>query len=543
MTAALTALHAGRLPEAERLFRKALKRNPGDADALHGLGIVHLQLKQPARALGFLERALRCGQPTSLLHNNHATALNALQRPQQALDSLHQAIGLAPEDATLHYNLGNTLMALLRDEPALASFSRAVALDPALRPAWQNKAVIEQRLGLHAAALATCDHLIAMSPHAARLHAVRGEALLALDRPAEAVADLAAAADAGETQARVNQAYALDAAGRSTDAMAVIEAALRDDPEFVMAHWNAASICLSLGDFARGWREYEWRWHKPEFRARARAFGQPLWLGQADLAGRTILLHAEQGFGDTMQFCRYVPLVAALGARVIFEVPPPLRSLLGTLAGGAALVNRGGALPDFDMHCPLMSLPLAFGTTLDTIPAATPYLAADPGRVDAWRSRLGRASRPRIGLAWSGSSTYTGDATRSAPLAALAGLIRPGFDYVSVQKDVRAEDAAAAQALGVRLTGGDVADFADAAALAAALDLVISVDSAPAHLAGALGKPVWVLLHRTAEWRWLRDRADSPWYPTATLFRQARALDWAELATRVGDCLQAEWST
>ena len=536
--AALAAHHAGRLDEAERLYRRILRAEPEHFDALHCLGIIQHQAGRNERALGFFERALRTNRQSSQLHNNRAATLNALNRAPEALASLDQALALNPRDPTLHYNRGNTLMTLQRDAEALASFTRAVTLNPAFLPAWQNRAVTETRLGMHEAALATCDRLIALQPGAALPHRTRAEALLALHRPAEAIADLeAAAADPGLENVGVNRAYALHAAGRGGEAMQAVDAALATNPELALAHWNAASICLALGDYGRGWREYEWRWSDPSFRGKRRAFPQPLWLGAEPLAGRTILLHAEQGFGDTIQFCRYVPLVKAYGARVLLEAPPPLLPLLQTLAGMDELIPWGAPLPEFDMHCPLMSLPLAFGTTLGTIPDETPYLAADPARAALWSGRLGPPRGPRIGLAWSGSAVFKGDVTRSAPLSALSGLIRPGFDYVALQKDIRPADAQAARALGVRMVSQHITDFAEAAALTSVVDLTISVDSAPAHLAGALGQPVWLLLHNPAEWRWLRDRSDSPWYPTARLFRQTTALDWPELAARAGDAL------
>ncbi len=539
LKAALAAHHAGRLDEAERLYRRILRADPEHFEALHGLGIVQHQTGHNERALGFFERALRRNARSSQLHNNRATTLNALGRPAEALASLDLALALSPNDPTLHYNRGNTLTTLQRDADALAGFTRAVALKPDLLPAWQNKVVAETRLGLHEAALATCDHLIALQPGVALPHRTRAEALLALHRPAEAIADLeAAAADPSLTNVGVNRAYALHAAGRSAEAMRAVDDALTVNPEFALAHWNAASICLALGDYARGWREYEWRWTDPGFRGKRRTFPQPLWLGAQPLAGRTILLHAEQGFGDTIQFCRYAPLVHALGARVLLEAPPPLLPLLKTLAGVDELIVCDAPRPDFDAHCPLMSLPLAFGTTLDTIPAQTPYLAADPDRITAWRDRLGPPRQPRVGLAWSGSSTFKGDVTRSAPLQSLAALIRPGYDYVALQKDIRPADAEAAEAFGIRIFPGAITDFAEAAALTTLMDLVISVDSAPAHLAGALGQPVWLLLHNPAEWRWLRERQDSPWYPTARLFRQTAGPDWPELATRVANALQ-----
>jgi tetratricopeptide (TPR) repeat protein len=540
LTSPLAALHAGRLPEAERLYRKALRSTPENADALHGLGIVLLALKRPQQALSFLDRALRVPHPNSQMFNNHATALNALGRPEEALASLHRAIELAPEDATLHYNLGNTLMELWRNEQALSAFARASALAPTMAVAWQNKAIVETRLLLHEAALASCDRHAALAAQSAKAHEARGEALMALGRPAEAIAAFEAAAQLSPNLAiaHMNRAHALDLTGRIEEAKQAIEQALREDPELAVAHCNAASMYLSTGEFTRGWQEYEWRWKMDYFRPHRRDLPAPLWLGREELAGRTILLHAEQGFGDTIQFCRYVPMVAALGARVVLEAERGVLPLLRSLAGPSQWMARGDPFPEFDFHCPLMSLPLAFGTQADSVPWSGPYLAAAPSRVAAWRERLGPARSRRVGLAWSGARGFAGDAFRSAPLQDWAALIRPGIEYICLQKDVRERDLAAAAALGVRLCHEDIVDFADVAALAELMDLVISVDSAPAHLAGALGRPVWVMLPFHAEWRWGRAGTATSWYPTAQLFRQATSLDWAELAQRAGDALE-----
>ncbi len=479
LQAAAGALSAGSLNEADRLFRRILRNHPELFDALHALGIIAFETGQPQRALGFYDRALRQNAGISQLYNNRANALNALGRGAEALADFDAALRISPADAILHFNRGNTLMGLHRDTEARQAFAQAVAIDPALLTAWQNKAATETRLGLYADALATCDGLIGLRQ------------------------------DPGSG----------------------------DLPEIVKAHWNAAAICLATGDYARGWREYEWRWNDAPFRDKHRIFRQPPWRGEP-IEDRTILLHAEQGFGDTIQFCRYAAQVKARGARVLLEAPPSLLPLLQTLAGVDGLIGSGDALPPFDAHCPLISLPLAFGTLLDTIPARTPYLAADAARVDRWRDILGPRTRPRIGLAWSGSEQYNSDISRSAPLRDLAALIRPGHDYVAVQKDIRQADLAEAGAHGIRIVSDRLHDFADTAALISLLDLTISIDSAPAHLAGALGCPVWVLLHHVAEWRWLRERQDSPWYPTARLFRQSAPLAWADLAAEVGCALQ-----
>ncbi len=507
----LEALHAGRFAEAERLLRRLVRQEPARADLLHCLGIALLGQGQHAQALGFLERSLKLAPGDSQAENNRATALGALGRHAEALGSLDRALALKPGDAQLHYNRGNTLRKLLRDDEALAAYDRALRLDPFLRQALQNKGIVLTRLGRPVEALAVYDQLLALS---------RG-----------------APEDAVLSEARANRAWALDRLNRRDEALAACDEAIAGNAEHALAHFNAAPICLAVGDYERGWREFEWRWKDPANAVHARNFKQPLWLGQEDLAGRTILLYAEQGFGDTIQFCRYVPMVKALGARVVLEAPAPLLPLLRTLAGVDELVAFGGALPSFDVQTPLMSLPLSFGTRLETIPATVPYLACDPVRVEKWRALLGPARGLRVGLAWSGNAALQSDNVRSARLATLAPLFRDGVEYVAVQKDVRPHDVADAERLSVRMFGAETRDFADTAALISLMDVVVSVDSAPAHLAGALARPVWVLLYYAAEWRWLMGREDSPWYPSARLFRQKVALDWGEVAGRVGDAL------
>ena len=505
---ALEALYAGRMEDAERQLRRIVRQNPDHAEALHCLGIALHGQGLSAQALGFIDRALRRNPADSRAENNRANILIALGRPAEALASLDRALAMQPADPELHYNRANTLMALARTEQAVAGFQTALTLNPALHQARQNMGIGLTRLGRLTEALAIFDSLLTT-----------------------------AGPPPGTTQAelRANRAGTLDQMNRRADALADCDVALAQDPGHALAHWNAAIVCLGLGDYDRGWREWEWRWQAPDFARHRRTFTQETWLGQSSIAGRRILLYPEQGLGDTIQFCRYLPMIKALGAETILEAPPPLLPLLRTLAGVDHLIASGSDPGPFDYQTPLMSLPLAFATRLETIPAATPYLAADPSRVAQWRERLGPTlgRTVRVGLAWSGNPALKSDAARSAPLASLAALIVPGVEYISVQKDIRATDVEAAGTLGIRHFGADLADFADTAALISLLDLVISVDTAPAHLAGALGKPVWLLLHATAEWRWLMGRDDSPWYPSARLFRQLMPQDWAELAGRV----------
>jgi hypothetical protein len=296
---------------------------------------------------------------------------------------------------------------------------------------------------------------------------------------------------------------------------------------------------LALGRYTEGWQPYE---------ARRRVKGaavlpdrqRPLWLGKESIAGKTILLYAEQGLGDTIQFCRYAALVAGQGARVILEVQPALTTLLADIEGPQQLVAQGDPLPDFDCHCPLLSLPLALGTRLETIPASIPYLAAQPERIAKWEAALGQKEKPRVGIAWFGNPQNGSDRNRSMPLHRLLPLLTAGASFVSLHHEVRAEDQTVLDARPELLHfGGGLGDFTDMAALVTRLDLVISVCTSVAHLAGALGKPVWVLLPFAPDWRWMLDRTDSPWYPTARLFRQQRIGDWDGVIRTVAEHLAA----
>jgi len=301
------------------------------------------------------------------------------------------------------------------------------------------------------------------------------------------------------------------------------------------------------GDFARGWRDHEWRWDIDQLRSSRRHFAQSQWRGGVEIAGKTILIHAEQGLGDTLQFCRYVPRVAERAAHVIFEVQRPLQALMTSLAGGAQVVAHGDSLPDFDLHCPLLSLPLAFGTLLETVPAPMPYLAAPPGKIGAWRDRLGKHARPRIGLVWAGNprKELPGmnriDRQRSMTFDRLAPLFDvAGCDFYSLQKGDDAVAQIHSSAWRERVTDwtGELHDFSDTAALVENLDLVIAVDTSVAHLAGALAKPFWLLNRYTTCWRWLLDRDDSPWYPTARQFRQDESRSWDGVIARVQAALR-----
>ena len=370
-----------------------------------------------------------------------------------------------------------------------------------------------------------------------------------LNRHAEALEahDLALALRPTDADALNNRATALLAIGRYAEARTSFDLVLAVDPNMVGAHVNRAYCLLAQGNLARGWAEQEWRWRLPNFREARRELPQPRWEGGPEIDGKTILLWPEQGLGDALQFCRYVKLVGAR-ATVVLEAPQPLVRLLCSLPGGGQIIVAGQTPPQFDLHCPLMSLPRAFRTDLATIPNETPYLEANPAEVTAWRRRLAGLTGLRVGLVWAGGrrdfdpTLRAADQRRSLPLAQLAPLARlRGIDLVSLQKgDAASQARTLPPGMVIHDWTDRLRDFADTAALIEALDLVISVDTSVVHLAGALGKPVWVLNRFDACWRWLGDREDSPWYPSARLFRQTSPGDWTGLIDRVAAALGKE---
>jgi hypothetical protein len=318
------------------------------------------------------------------------------------------------------------------------------------------------------------------------------------------------------------------------EALASYTEALALEPENVDANFNAAVTRLCMGDYRNGWKQYECRWRRKDLGAQRGAYSQPIWDGEQDLSGKTVLFHAEQGLGDSIQFVRYAPLAAARGAKVVLAVQPPLKMLMCSVPGVSGVFTDGEMLPDFDLRCPMMSLPLAFGTELATVPAHIPYLRPLEERLVQWRPRLPQTGRLRVGLCWAGNGIHLNDRNRSVPLARFAQLFAvPNVDFVSLQKDVSETEAAILREHGVIQLGQEFKDFADTAAVVAMLDLVIAVDTSVAHLAGAMGKAVALLLPYSPDFRWLLHRTDSPWYPSMRLFRQTSIGDWDGTIERV----------
>jgi tetratricopeptide (TPR) repeat protein len=473
------AFLAGRPAEAETMLRLSIGAGGNDFAALGVLGLMAIERKDFTAAEGWLRAALAINpdEPTTL--NNLGEVLRRTDRFDAAILCYHKALALAPDYAEAYDNLGCALTTAGRPAEALPFHRRAIALK-------RDFALAHDRLRV---------------------------ALVDLNRHEEALTDLrgATAWDNDLAKLRLNEAYAL----------------------------------LALGRFSLGWKAYEARWDMlidglPIARRHA---DHPRWSGRARLAGRTLLLHAEQGLGDTLHFVRYAPLLARQGARVIIEAQPSLVKLLRSLEGVAEVAAMDAALPAFDLQCPLLSLPLACGTTLATIPAYVPYLTPPPERIAAWRRRLGRrrAGCRRIGIAWSGNPDYANDRNRSIPLGRLEALLARADCALHVaQTQLRPADRALLDGLPhVTDHSAALADFTDTAALLSLMDLVISVDTSVAHLAGALARPTWLLLPFAAEWRWLTGRADSPWYPTMRLFRQPAPGDWDGVLAAVARALDA----
>ncbi|MDR3514591.1 MAG: tetratricopeptide repeat protein [Azospirillaceae bacterium] len=515
-------------------FRRAIALAPDFAEAHGGLGVAYCETGASDRAIAACRRAivLRPGVAENFGNLGNALKLQGLTAPATA--AFRRAIVLRPDQAVSYNNLGSLLRELGALESAWDTYRQAVLIAPDFPEALSNLGVVDCDRGDDAAAIAACRRAIACRPAYAEAHNNLGNAL-------EASGQWAAATTAYRRALRLEPAFpeacnnlgtVLRARGLIDEAVACYEQAIarRDAPDF---HLNYAMALLHRGKFERGWTEYEWRWKIRQYQNQYGAFAQPEWRGEP-LEGRTILFHGEQGFGDCLQFVRYVPLLAARGARVVLRVRPPLIRLLRTVPGVATVVSLDDAPPPFDCHLALMSAPRIFGTTVDTIPTPIPYLRTDAVATARWRARLAALPGRKIGLVWSGDphpddrGFSRADRRRSlaldrfVPLAAI-----PDLTLVSLQKGAAAgQRHKLAHRLPLVDWMDEIEDFADTAALIAALDLVITVDTAVAHLAGGLGQPVWILSRFDGCWRWLHDTDRSPWYPQARLYRQATPGAW-----------------
>jgi Flp pilus assembly protein TadD len=525
----------GNLRDAEKAYNRILKTAPDNFDALNLLGAVKAQQGRIGEAHRLFSAAVKVQPRAPQGWANLGQALLGLKRGTEALECLYKARALAPDDINILSQHANTLLSLGRPGDALAEFRQVLARDPRHLEARINCGLAQAALGLSEQALVEFDTALALAPGHPIVQFNRGVALFKLGRYAEAIAanDTALAAAPDHPGALLNRGRALAQLNHVDAAIASYDALIARHKDHADAHSNLALTLLTRGDYRRGFTEYEWRWRRtgmPASKNRGR-----LWLGEFPLARKTILLHAEQGLGDTIQFARYVPQLAASGATVVLEVPAELKGLMSGCGSASIVIARGERPPPFDVHCPLGSLPLALQTELATVPAQIPYRAADPTRLAKWSARIDGLRRPRVAIAWSGNASHDNDRNRSIAFARLARLFDTPAAFVSVQRDVRDSDAAALAAeTRVTSVGSELDDFSDTAAVLALCDLVIAVDTAVVHLAGAMGRPVWVLVPFAPDWRWGLTGETTPWYPTARVFRQTSPGDWDSVLARVG---------
>ncbi|MGH6715412.1 MAG: tetratricopeptide repeat protein [Bradyrhizobium sp.] len=571
--AGLRLMRAGQSVQAEKCGRQALAIDPGHADSLHLMGLLCLLSKQFDLAVEWFAQAIRIKADTADYFFNLAVALQHQGRIDDAIKSYDRGLTLRGDFAEGWYKLAQLLLQQGRRDEAGLAFDQAIKTNPRYLEAVNASALLYLEAGSYDAAIARFDQSLQIKPGDAGAFHLRGVAHFRLKRFDEAYADIAKALELApdhpevtanlglvlqrlgrdeEALAYSDRALALkpDLAGafnnrgtslqglhRFDEALASFERAIALEADYADAHWNAALLRLLLGDFAKGWAGREWGRKCKAVNFVDRRFAQPLWLGEEPLKHKTILLHSDEGFGDTIQFSRYAPLVAATGARVILEVPDLLHPLLTGLEGVALCLPKGASrLPDFDLHCPLSSLPLALGTRLETIPAAPALPPLPEAVVQAWQARLGSHKKLRVGLVWSGNPAHGNDRNRSMPLRTLSALMDIDASFVSLQKDPRPEDAAVLRTQPEILDPTEhLTDFVQTAALISCLDLVITVDTSVAHLSGALRRPTCILLPFTPDYRWLLGRDDSPWYPTVRLFRQTATRDYANVLERVRD--------
>jgi tetratricopeptide (TPR) repeat protein len=532
----------GRYEDALRSYRLALVIRPRVAALLSMCGTMSLLLGRGAEALTSYNEAIEIEPDDVEVLYNSCVALDELHLHEELLTRSERILTLSPEHAGAWFGKANALQALQRHDEAADAYTQALKHEPDLHAALGNQGVALRTLERYDEALQIYDNALARLGPNAQLLVSRGHTLRQLGRYEEALASYEAsvAIEPKDPGGWVLQGGALQQLLRFDDALQSYRRAQELEPAQRQGRLEESYCQLLIGNFADGWRQYEYRWADPDTARSHRHMERPAWLGSESVAGKTVLLHAEQGYGDTFQFCRYASLVEARGASVVLEVPAALKPLLASLRGGHALFASGEALPAFDLQCPLMSLPLAFETNSQSIPAPVPYLFADAERANVWRQRLqtrAPSGRLKVGIAWSGNSTHNNDLNRSIRFSAFAPLLALGATFVSLHQQVRERDTAALAQSSVVHFGAELRDFADTAALIENLDLVISVDTSVVHLAGALGKPVWVLLPRVPDWRWLLERDDSPWYPTARLFRQDKPGDWPDVIDRVAHAL------
>lgn len=540
------------ISDAIEAFYKAVPLSPHHADLYYNLGIALQSSDKMDEAIEAYTKALSLNPHHVDAYNNLGVSLHHKGHMDQAIKVFIKTLSLNPHYADAYYNLGNVLQSQKKFTHAIEAFTKALSLNPEYVDAYNNLGVTLKAQGKADQAIEAYTKALSLNPNHAGVYNNLATALKSQDKIDAAIEAYTKALSLAPqyVDAYNNLGNALYDKGAIDEALRAYAKALSLAPQHADAHWNKALALLLLGKLKEGFEGYEYRWGvEGSLKRFKRTFAEPLWLGKEALGGKTILIHSEQGLGDTVQFCRYIELLAHQGAHVIFEVQKPLVRLLQNLQGVSTLIEKGLPLPAFDYHAPLLSLPHAFGTTLETIPHHIPYIEADQAQIHHWKKRLGEKRALRVGVVWNGGfranqpELWTANNRRNIPLELIVTLNRADIDFYSLQKGEPAQSELKERHHELWKSDNlfnfmdDVDDFADTAGLISQLDLIISVDTSTAHLAAAMGKPVWLLNRLDTCWRWMLHTEDSPWYPTLRLFRQTAFGDWDGVIQRVKEAL------
>lgn len=560
----------GNIQVAAEMYRKILAVDVQHFDATHLLGVTQFYLGNTDQALSLFQAAEKINHKHPTLFFNHAVALHALKREEEALEQIKKAIHLKPEymDAlvllgTLLQELGkseealkacddvlklapnqedvlctkgNSLQSLLRYEEALLCYTKAMQTKPNHPPLISNYGNALQGLKRFEEAITYYDRALAIDPKFASGWFNRGNALRALgqDEKASENYERALNLDDNLTEAVLNRGVVMLDARDLQQAVFCFEFVKLRDPNNVKANFNLGYCNLLLGNLKEGWKGYEWRWKSDDLKLVKVELPFPIWNGEQPIKNKRLLVYSEQGFGDLIQFCRYIEILDKMGAQVILVCHDTLAPLMHTLAGVTQIIVPGQLIPEVDYYINMMSVPMAVDTELATIPAKPSYLSSDSVKVAVWQEKLGVSKAPKVGIVWSGNVEYKNDVKRSIPIQQMMELAHKGLELICLQKEIRKEDKTKlAKYPKVKFYGDSLHDFSDTAALIELMDVVVTIDTSVAHLAGALGKPVWILLPFNSDWRWFLEREDSPWYPSVRLFRQKKSGDWGSVVQRV----------
>ena len=492
------SIQLGKFNDAIQFLNNSLRILPNQPIVLFNQAIAYKQLNFFEKALICYDRAIQLKPDYFEAYFNQANLLKDLKFFDQAIICYQRAAQFQPNFIGIYLNWGSVLLELKRYDEALTSFDRAMQLKSDDHEPYNSKGNTLHELKRYDEALISYDRAIKLKPDYHEPHNGKGNTLLGLKRYDEALISY--------------------------------DRAIKLKPDYADGYWNKSLLKLLTGQYEEGWKLYEWRRQAKTTKNNYKLYNQPLWLGKESLQNKILLVEAEQGLGDIIQFCRYIPMLENIGAKVILEIPRTLTSIIKTMPSNLLILEKRQSLPHFDYHIPIMSLPHAFNTNTQNIPASIPYLFSDKVKREYWNKKLSKKTKPRVGLVWSGSTAHRNDKSRSLPLKDLEPVLELPFEFHSLQKEVRENDQKTLFEFNqVHQHQDELNDFSDTAALIEEMDLIISVDTSVAHLAGALGKDVWILLSYHPDYRWMLVRNDSPWYPTCTLFRQSKIDDWTEL--------------